>query len=405
MVGDMRTSKVKVLIFCIISFVLTIILCFVPYDIIMMDDNIVMSQDEFSRLLQTKSAVVDREYEQCFTTEEENAIREYSIKYKLFNIFNIKNLKVSVVDNKVFVGGKALGFGVNTNGVIVVGSNYIITKTGKAYPMLDSGIQVGDMIVGMNDKDISCVQDILDILNGDNCVEGIKVKILHNGQEKDTTIYPAKDLQTNTYKLGLWLKEDAMGVGTLTYVDSDSNYGALGHAISLDGSGVPLDITGGNIYNCNIVGIRVGQKGEAGQLLGVFNTTDSAVGDIDRNNEYGVYGKVYNIAEYTADLNEIEIGGTATVKPGKAKILSCINGKQVKEYDIEIIKTNYQNNSEAKSMVIRVTDNELLKQTGGIVQGMSGSPIIQGGKLIGAVTHVFLNDSTKGFGLFIDWMI
>ena len=179
----------------------------------------------------------------------------------------------------------------------------------------------------------------------------------------------------------------------------------MGHAISLDGSGVPLDITGGNIYNCNIVGIRVGQKGEAGQLLGVFNTTDSAVGDIDRNNEYGVYGKVYNIAEYTADLNEIEIGGTATVKPGKAKILSCINGKQVKEYDIEIIKTNYQNNSEAKSMVIRVTDNELLKQTGGIVQGMSGSPIIQGGKLIGAVTHVFLNDSTKGFGLFIDWMI
>ena len=114
---------------------------------------------------------------------------------------------------------------------------------------------------------------------------------------------------------------------------------------------------------------------------------------------------VDNISKYTSDMQEIELGGISTAKPGKAKILSCISGKNVKEYDIEIIKTNYQNKTDAKSMVIRITDKELLSQTGGIVQGMSGSPIIQNGKLIGAVTHVFLNDATKGFGLFIDWMI
>jgi len=392
----------RVIWFLVMSIFTILILASIPMDIIFMDDEITLTRSQFDKLLASNSVCID-EVLQCTTNDEERDIQQYAIKYKLFNLFDIKKLKVDVVSDRVFVGGKALGFSINTKGVIVVGSNYILTRNGKISPISSSGLRVGDIITSLNGIEVISVQDILDILQkytgGD-----IDVSYIREGGEYHTSIIPGLDIQTNSYKLGLWLKEGAMGIGTLTYVDSDANYGALGHAISLDSTGKPLDITGGNVYNCNIVGTKIGSKGNAGQLLGVFNTGESAIGTLDINNDNGAYGKIYDIARYSVDMDVIDVGGYGTVKPGRAKILSCIGGYGVKEYDIDIIKTNYKGES-GKSMIIRVVDPDLIRETGGIVQGMSGSPIIQGGKLVGAVTHVFLNDATKGFGLYIDWMM
>ncbi len=398
-------KKKKVFVFIILSIVFILVLSFLPYDILMLEDDLVLTKSEFDKLLNSNSFVLSQEHIVCNTSDTDSELQENCIKYKLFNLFNVKNLKVNVVDDEVFVGGKTLGFSVNTKGVIVVGSNYILTENGKSYPMSTSNLQVGDIIIKVNDTEVVCVQDILDELNIYTSNQELVLEYIREGESYITTMLPALDVQTNTYRLGLWLKENAMGVGTLTYVNYDSKYGALGHAISLDSTGTPLEIMGGTVYNCNVVGTKIGARGQAGQLLGVFNTGENAIGSLDVNSENGAFGEINDIASYSQDMETIKVGGKNTVKPGKATILSCVTGKSVKEYDIEIIKTNYQNSSGNKSMVIRITDPELLSQTGGIVQGMSGSPIIQDGKLVGAVTHVFLNDATKGFGLYIDFMM
>ncbi len=373
-----------------------------PMDIIFMDNEAVVTRDEFNKMLASKSIFVD-EVVSCVTNDKD--IQQYSVKYKLFNLINIKNLKVNVITNQVFLGGNALGFSINTKGVIVVGSNYILTKNGKVSPIASSDLVVGDIITEIDGIEILSVEDILEVLANMTEAKPLSVKYYREGYNYTTTIIPALDIQSNTYKVGLWLKEDAMGIGTLTYVDVESNYGALGHAISLDSTGKPLDITGGNIYNCNVVGVKIGSKGNAGQLLGVFNVGDEPIGTLDINKENGAFGKIYDLAEYTKYMDVVSVGGKNTVRPGRAKILSCIGGDGVKEYDIDIIKTSYKGSSGDKNMIIRIMDPELIKKTGGIVQGMSGSPIVQDGKIVGAVTHVFLNDATKGFGLYIDSMM
>ena len=197
-----------------------------------------------------------------------------------------------------------------------------------------------------------------------------------------------------------------MGVGTLTfYNDTTKRFGSLGHAITNSSNKNNIEIAEGDIYNCRVIGVKVGYNGVAGELLGTFSLNQESIGNVDKNCDFGVYGYITNEKSIINNKIPIELGGRVSVKPGKAKILSCIDGENIEEFDIEIIKTNYQKSESEKSMVIRVIDKVLLTKTGGIVQGMSGSPIIQDGKLIGAVTHVFLNDASKGFGLYIDWMI
>ncbi len=202
---------------------------------------------------------------------------------------------------------------------------------------------------------------------------------------------------TGRKKIGLWLRDGISGIGTLTYVDpSNMRYGALGHPIDES-----TEYIGGAIYGANIYGYIKGEKGKAGELSGSYDPSD-VIGSIDKNNKFGIFGK------YRGDIASkemIPLGSKSTVKPGKAHIYTTIDGCCSKRYEIEIIKCNVQNKADSKGMVIRITDKELLERTNGILQGMSGSPIIQNGKLIGAVTHVFINDPTKGFGMYIDFML
>lgn len=336
---------------------------------------------------------------------KEEKISEYIIEYNLFNALNIKNLKIKVVNNNlVYPGGNCVGLSLQTKGVVLIGNNFIITKNGNINTLVGTDLKVGDVILKLGDVEINDVTDIAKVLESYSPSEPLNVTIKRNNEIVTTKITPVFDSQTNQYKLGLWIKNESLGVGTLTFVKDDLSYGCLGHAITSE-NGEITEISGGNIYECNVIGIKKGQKGTPGELMGLFVRGRNIQGDIEKNTKYGVYGDLYENNSLVENKEHMIVGGKLTAKPGKAQILVCVDGYEIESFDIEIIKTNYQPTPENKSMVIKVTDKRLLSKTGGIVQGMSGSPIIQDNKIIGAVTHVFINDPTKGFGLYLDWML
>lgn len=318
--------------------------------------------------------------------------------------FPIKTLPVTMLEQcEVCVGGNAVGIVLTTDGAVIVGFNTLNTTNGKISPFEKSVFKVGDRIIKIGGEKISCIKDIGNV---SKTFTGDKVEIVAMRKEKEIKqeIEPLYDIFTKSYKLGLWVRDDAAGVGTLTFVnDKTKRFGALGHAICDSNSGGAIPVSGGNLYGCDIVGVNKGGRGKAGELKGFFVNGRNKQGEIDKNCEYGVFGNVSDNSVYLKN-KRVQVGGRLSVKPGKAKILCCLDGKQVKEYDIEIIKTNYQRKSNDKSLVIRVVDKELIEKTGGIVQGMSGSPILQNDKIVGAVTHVFVNDPLKGFGIYMDWM-
>jgi len=342
---------------------------------------------------------------QVFANDNNNYIK---VDVKLFNFLTVNSFYVNTQEEYLYAGGNAVGIYLNTKGVMLIGNNSIITKEGLVDTLKNSELQVGDIILKINDEEIFDINDIIENINLEaNKGKLAKITYIRKNKEYETFLKPALDIESNTYKLGIWVKNDASGVGTLTYIKEDGRFGALGHAINVSNTKQAYEISGGKLYKCNIIGVNKGEKGRAGELKGLFLQGKNAQGDIDKNISTGVYGDINeNSSIFECVKNKkYQIGGRFTARPGKAKILCCVSGTEVKEYDIEIIKTNYQNSSKEKSMVIKIVDKELLEKTGGIVQGMSGSPIIQNDKIIGAVTHVFINDSTKGFGLYLDWMM
>lgn len=396
--------KKKFCFFLIISIFLVASIFF-PYDLyISLEDDMYITTTEFEDML-NKNFFISPQVQAVSIVDDDNALQEYLVDFKLFDLFTIKKLRVNVVEpDRYFAGGNSLGFTLQSKGVILIGGNYILSNNGIMKPFENSRLQSGDIITHIDNIEINSVEDINFILNDYDGRE-LVLTIVRGGETMKVGILPALDKMTNTYKLGLWIKEDAVGIGTLTFVNSTTKrFGSLGHAITENGSTEPIEISGGNIYKGRILGVKKGSTGKAGELMGTFSREDIE-GSVDKNCEYGVFGYLDNVETFTNNKTSIEIGGRLSASPGDAKILSCIDGETIEEFDIEIIKTNFQSSSNQKSMVIRVIDEDLIERTGGIVQGMSGSPIIQNGKLIGAVTHVFVNDATKGFGLYIDWML
>lgn len=398
----MKIKRKIILFFLILSF--SIISIFFPYNfMVKLSSGMYVTQEELKTML--KSSWLLSPNVVSVSASDDNDFDEYIINYKLFNLFNIKKLKVNVLEpDRYFAGGETLGFSLQSNGVILIGGNYILSKNGIERPFENSGLKTGDIITHINGIEVNNVDDIAQVLSTCNG-EKVKLSVKRNGEFSEIFIEPALDRITNTYKLGLWIKEDAVGIGTLTFVNATTKrFGSLGHSINDSETNECIDVSGGNIYESKILGIKKGKSGKAGELIGTFSR-ENVIGSVDKNCEYGVYGFVDNVENFIVDKTSIDIGGRLSAKPGKAQILSCLDGETIETYDIEIIKTNFQSSCNEKSMVIRVTDKDLIEKTGGIVQGMSGSPIIQDGKLIGAVTHVFVNDATKGFGIYIDWML
>ncbi|MDE6758228.1 MAG: SpoIVB peptidase [Clostridia bacterium] len=317
------------------------------------------------------------------------------VNFKLFGIIPIGTAKVDTQPQKfVTLGGYPIGIAIKT-GLYITSKVSVVTKDGAICPVDGIDIQSGDVLLSINGTELQSVTQINDLIQDK---DQISIKIKHKNEQKEYIITPALDILSGKKKLGLLLQDQIEGIGTMTYTDG-ANFYALGHAIK-DVNGDDISANGGNIYNANIVGYVKGQKGKAGELNGSFSTMNSSIGTINANNNYGLYGQLNN----SVDSEQIALGSKNDAQPGTAYIYTTIDGIAPQKYEIQIIKTTNQNCPSEKSMVLRVTDKRLLDTTGGIVQGMSGSPIIQNDKLIGAVTHVFVSDPTKGYGIYVDWM-
>lgn len=330
---------------------------------------------------------------------------EEKIKIKLLNCITLRTLTIGLNSLEVYAGGDTIGFSLNSKGVVLIGHSEIMTKDGKVDVLKDINISNGDVILKLNGKDINKVSHINDVLDSYNKEDGaIEMEYMKNGEILKVNILPALDIHSNTYKLGIWVKDETSGIGTLTYINKENGeFGALGHAICDKQTNAPFQVNSGDVFPCSVLGVKKGEKGKPGEVRAIF-LPKNKIGEVLKNTKFGIYGNLDLTNDFVKNKQTFSTGGRLNARPGKAKIRSDISG-ELKDYDIEIVKTNYQNCKSEKSMVIKVVDKDLISLTGGIVQGMSGCPIIQNNKIIGAVTHVFVNDPLKGFGLYLDWMI
>lgn len=326
----------------------------------------------------------------------------------LFGVIPIKTIKVRSVSNniEVYPCGEPIGVKLNTKGVLVVALSDIDTNQGKVVsPAASSGIQIGDSIIKVNGSIIKDSEDLKRIVNESNGKE-INLTIDRHGQKLDKKLVPIKCDDGVNYKIGLWIRDSTAGIGTLTFYDPKTKmFGALGHAITDIDTGTILSVNSGQVVPSSILSVKKGVKGTPGELKGIFVNEDNIIGNIKKNNECGIFGNAVNMPSNTMYDKPLKIALRNEIKEGSAKVLTTIEGNTPKLYDIEIVKLLDQSEPGPKSMIIKVTDPVLLEKTGGIVQGMSGSPIIQNNKLVGAVTHVLINKPEIGYGIYIEWML
>lgn len=338
--------------------------------------------------------------------DETNEVGVTNVDVKLFNSITVKTVTINVIPETTVVPvGTVSGVKLYTNGVLVVGMSEIKGIDNIKYkPYENSGIEEGDMILNINDKKITNTKDVLEVVNNSNG-ENLKITYSSEGETKECSITPIQTSKKE-YKIGLWIRDSAAGIGTMTYYEkSTGNFAALGHGITDVDTGGLINISNGEFLTTNIISIIKGVKGSPGKIQGTL-TDGKNIGKIYKNSEFGIYGKVDNIDAINLDTSkEIKVALRNEISLGKATILCDLDNNGAKEYEIEIEKIFINNNYDNKSMLIKVTDAELLNKTGGIIQGMSGCPIIQNGKFIGAITNVLVNDPTQGYAVFGDLMI
>ena len=327
-----------------------------------------------------------------------------TMKVKLFGLIPLKRVEISAVTpESVTVGGSAIGIHVETKGILVLGTTSVTGEDKMTYEPAENRLKSGDYILEVNDAIMTEKEDLMELLK-ESDGSSLQIKVRRGKETVETAVTPIRTAD-GSYKIGTWIRDDTQGIGTLTYITQDGKFGALGHGITDIDTGVLLEVDGGNAYDAEILRIVKGQPGTPGELSGVIHRAEEErLGTVSKNTAQGIFGTVKENCWLKNSGRNMDIGLKQEVKKGKASILCEINGN-VNEYEIEIQQIDYSNRNHAKGLVLKITDEELIELTGGIVQGMSGSPIIQNGKLIGAVTHVFIRDSTKGYGTFIENMI
>lgn len=322
--------------------------------------------------------------------------------------FPIKKVNVEIIDDfKLVPGGQSIGVKLNTIGVLVVGHHLVSTDQGRSSPGEAAGIKVGDIITEINGKAIQRMADVSEMVQSAG-EENKPLNLVIKREEKTVRakLTPQKDESEQSYKLGLYIRDSAAGIGTMTfYHPGTKKYGALGHVISDADTKKPIVVKDGQIVSSTVTSIEKGSNGDPGEKLARFSPDKEVIGNIKRNSPFGIFGSLKDNIQNDLMDEALPITLSHQVKEGPAQILTVVDGTKVERFDIEIVSSIPQKFPAIKGMVLKVTDEELLKKTGGIVQGMSGSPIIQDGKLIGAVTHVFVNDPTSGYGVHIEWML
>ena len=323
---------------------------------------------------------------------------------KLFGLIPVKCLTANIVEPQdLWVSGENVGFYVETDGVLVLGTGDVTDEISTYYSPALNVLKAGDYICGVDDTSISTKEELIDAINNAQG-KSVILSVRRKGELLQLYIKPRPD-EAGIYRIGAWVRDDLAGIGTLTYIDQAGHFGALGHCISDVDTGVQLDVAEGNLYDSTVIDIVKGSKGEPGQLSGVINYRDeSKLGTIWTNSRQGVYGSIEETSSLWKQCVSYPVGYKQEIETADAQILCQVDGG-IACYDIIITEIHYQEDQENKSILFEVKDSQLLELTGGIVQGMSGSPIIQNGKVVGAVTHVFVNDPTKGYGIFIEDML
>lgn len=333
-----------------------------------------------------------------------NAENSYRAELRLFGLIPFKTVQIEVIDESmVYPAGLPIGIYVKTPGVLVIGTSDFIDEQGNIVMPAEHVLRVGDYILTVNGTPVTGKSDFVSRVAQSNG-EVMVMTIERGGEQFDVAVRPVRN-QDREYKIGIWIKDSAQGIGTLTYVDADGEFGALGHGVSDSDIGVMLKLGEGALYRTDIIGITKGKRGIPGELTGIIRYTDSnCYGNVTENTSAGIHGEVNAKLMEQIDSSPVEIGLKQEVSIGPAQIYCNIDG-EAKSYDIEIIDLDYDSQNVNKGITIQVTDRRLIALTGGIVQGMSGSPIIQNGRLVGAVTHVLVNDATRGYGIFIEEML
>ncbi len=323
---------------------------------------------------------------------------EYDVLLKLFGIIPIKEISLEIIEEvEVIPGGSVIGLQIETEGILVLGTGSVTRADGKTVEPAKGILKTGDYIVGINGTSPITRSSFLSSITD----KPLHLTVRRNNQLMQVTVQPVKDI-SGKYKIGTWIRTDAQGIGTITYVTSNGKFGALGHGITDIDTKLIMEVGNGKLYDAEVLSVVKGKIGTPGELIGIIRQTALGhLGSISENCSQGIYGEV---KQAKIQGEPVSVALKQDIALGPATIL-CQVDSEVKEYAIEIERIELGRTKDNKGLVIHVTDEALLKKTGGIVQGMSGSPILQNGKLIGAVTHVLVNDPTRGYGIFIEAML
>lgn len=329
---------------------------------------------------------------------------EYNAQVKLFGLIPIKDVEISVLPTTELVpGGKTVGIKLFTRGLMCVGTEKLTGVDGKTIDVeKEADFRHADMILRADGIPLHTVEQFGKIV-AQSEGKPIKLTVERDGTEIEKTLSAIKTKEG--YKLGIWVRDSTAGIGTVTFIDPKTKlYGALGHPITDVDTGALMPVEQGSISDAKIVNVVKGKPGEPGELCGLFDQSGTERGVIAKNTSRGIYGVLDDATTLGASGTPVPVASKAQVHTGKAEIYANVDGNSVEKYEVDIIRI-MKHAADDKNMVVHVTDKKLLEKTGGIVQGMSGSPILQDGKIIGAVTHVFVNDPTKGYGIFIENML
>lgn len=331
------------------------------------------------------------------------------VDFKLFGVVPIRHMEVNVIPEiKVIPSGHSIGVLLHADGIMVIEESWVDGLDGKRYyPARDAGIRAGDYLLEMNGRKVETKQDVAAaIYEASEKGQSLKIKIRRKDGKIETVNVKPIESRDRIFMIGLYIDDGVAGVGTMTFYEPTTGaYGALGHVITDTHSQTPIQIRAGEIVNANISGINSGQRGVPGEKLGTFVDYADVLGNISKNCDFGIYGKLHRLPENGFFKEPIPVATSRQIERGQAWIYTVVEGGKVERFSIEIVSITHQNRPATKGMVIRITDPRLIRLTGGIVQGMSGSPIVQNGRLVGAVTHVFVNDPKKGYGVLAEWMM
>ena len=337
-------------------------------------------------------------------TMKTGTVDNLKMQVKLFGILPFKQVGIRVIEDRELIPvGVPIGIYVKTEGVMVIGTGEFRSVNGEKVSPAEHILKSGDYVVKLNGTEVTDKDDLITrIENGSG--EEVLLTIRRGEECFDVRIRPVQD-QTKKYKIGVWVRDNAQGVGTMTYIDSQGNFGALGHGINDVDTSNLMEMNDGTLYQTEIISIQKGTAGHPGEMTGMIVYSDDRIlGDITSNSVRGIFGRCNDKALALGTEEALPIGLKQEIKKGPAQILCTVDGT-TRYYDIEITDIHLDHDNVNRGIELKVTDPELIALTGGIIQGMSGAPIIQNGKFVGAVTHVLVQDSTRGYGIFIENML